>query len=84
MSAGNLERKELDMAEAKIWGKSNGPEQPEGPGGLGSGTPPAGGEAEGRGRQFVAVCANCGSQSYIGPDWKWFTCWKCGAMSTEA
>ncbi|HEX8077974.1 MAG TPA: hypothetical protein VF511_09180 [Chthoniobacterales bacterium] len=70
------------MAEQRKWGKSDGPEKPEGNGGLGSGAP-TGNEAEGRGTQFVATCAHCGSQSYIGPDWKWFTCWKCGAMSTE-
>jgi ribosomal protein S27AE len=72
------------MADQRRWGKWDGPEAPEGEGGLGSGSAPAGGsEAEGRGRQFVATCVNCGATSYIGGDWKWFTCWKCGAMSSE-
>ena len=69
------------MADRK-WGTWDGPDKPEGDGGLGSGAPSSE-EAEGRGRQFVAVCATCGAQSYIGPDWKWFTCWKCGSTSTE-
>lgn len=67
---------------ARKWGKSEGPEQPEGEGGMGSGAEPAS-EAGGRSKLFVAVCATCGAQSYIGPEWKWFTCWKCGATSTE-
>jgi hypothetical protein len=76
--------KEFDMAEKRKWGKWDGPQPPEGEGGLGSGSPPSGSsEAEGHSRQFVATCFKCGAQSYIGGDWKWFTCWKCGAMSTE-
>ncbi|HVF72329.1 MAG TPA: hypothetical protein VM940_12040 [Chthoniobacterales bacterium] len=71
------------MNEERKWGKSDGPEEPSGPGGVGSGAPAEPSEAEGHSRQFVAVCATCGSQSYIGVDWKWFTCWKCGSMSTE-
>ena len=71
------------MADKK-WGKSDGPATPEGNGGLGSGSPPAAvSEAEGHSRQFVATCLNCGATSYIGGDWKWFTCWKCGATSSE-
>ena len=71
------------MAQERKWGKLDGPETPQGPGGLGTGAPASAGEAEGHTRQFVATCANCGTSSYIGPDWKWFTCWKCGSMSTE-
>jgi hypothetical protein len=81
---GSIGRKEFDMAEKRTWGKWDGPQPPEGEGGLGSGSPPSGGsEAEGHSRQFVATCFKCGAQSYIGGDWQWFTCWKCGAMSTE-
>jgi hypothetical protein len=69
------------MANERKWGKS-GPEQPAGDGGMGSGEP-ARGEAEGRSRLAMATCATCGAQSYIGPEWKWFTCWKCGAISQE-
>ena len=77
-------RKEIDMGDKRTWGKWDGPQPPQGDGGLGSGSPPSGGsEAEGHSRQFVATCFKCGTQSYIGGDWKWFTCWKCGAMSTE-
>ena len=77
-------RKEFDMAEKRKWGKWDGPQPPEGEGGLGSGSPPStGSEAEGHSRQFVVTCFKCGAQSYIGGDWTWFTCWKCGAMSTE-
>jgi len=50
---------------------------------MGRAEPPGGNEAEGRGTQFVATCFNCGAHSYIGADWKWFTCWKCGATSGE-
>ena len=82
-AAGNFARKEIDMAQERMWGKLEGPQKPEGNGGLGSGAPPTEGEAEGRSRLFVATCATCGTQSYIGPEWKWFTCWKCGATSTE-
>lgn len=71
------------MANERKWEKSDGPEKPQGNGGLGSGEEPTGDEAAGRGRQFVAVCATCGTQSYVGADWTWFTCWKCGATSTS-
>ena len=71
------------MAEERKWGKWDGPEKPEGAGAMGSAEPPSGNEAEGRSRQFVATCFNCGAHSYIGSDWKWFTCWKCGATSSE-
>jgi hypothetical protein len=81
---GSIWRKEFDMAEKRRWGKWDGPQPPQGDGGLGSGSPPsATSEAEGHSRQFVVTCFKCGAQSYIGGDWKWFTCWKCGAMSTE-
>jgi len=71
------------MADEKKWGKWDGPEKPEGPGSVGMAEPTPAGEAEGHGRQAVAICSNCGAHSYVGGDWKWFTCWKCGAMSTE-
>ena len=73
----------MDMAEGRKWQKWDGPGQPPGLGSTGSAQPPAEGEAGGRGKQFVATCANCGATSYIGADWKWFTCWKCGATSGE-
>jgi hypothetical protein len=76
-------KKGIDMAEERKWGKWDGPETPDSNGGIGSGEPSATGEAEGRGKQFVATCFNCGAHSYIGADWKWFTCWKCGATSAE-
>ena len=76
-------RKEIDMAEERKWGKWDGPEKPEGPGEVGSAKPPSEGEAEGRGRQFMVTCYNCGTHQYVGPDAKWFTCWKCGATSSE-
>lgn len=73
----------LDMAEEKKWGKWDGPEKPEGPGAVGSPKPSEGGEVEGHGRQMTVTCFNCGAHQYIGPDSKWFVCWKCGATSTE-
>lgn len=72
------------MADERRWGKWDGPERPDSSnGGIGSGDPGSGNEAEGRGNKFVATCFNCGAHSYIGGDWKWFTCWKCGATSAE-
>ena len=75
--------KGIDMADQRKWGKWDGPEKPEGPGAMGSAEPASNGEAGGRGKQFVMTCFNCGATSYIGADWKWFTCWKCGSMSQE-
>jgi hypothetical protein len=83
MGSTQSRRKEFDMADQRKWGKWDGPEKPEGTGAMGKAEPPSGGEAEGRGSQFVATCFNCGAHSYIGADWKWFTCWKCGATSGE-
>jgi hypothetical protein len=83
MGQRQIARKEFDMAEKRKWGKWDGPEKPVGTGAMGLPEPPESGEAEGRTRQFVATCFNCGAHSYIGGDWKWFTCWKCGATSSE-
>jgi ribosomal protein S27AE len=71
------------MADERKWGKAAGSEPPAGPGAMGTAEPPPAGEVEGHGKQFVATCFNCGASSYIGGDWKWFTCWKCGATSAE-
>jgi ribosomal protein S27E len=68
------------MADKK-WGKWDGPGTPEGPGETGRAE---GGEVEGHSRQITVTCFNCGAHQYVGPDSKWFTCWKCGATSTEA
>jgi hypothetical protein len=71
------------MPEEKKWEKREDPGKPEGKGGTSSPESSTGNEVEGRSRQMVAVCVKCGTQSYVGGDWKWFTCWKCGGMSTE-
>ena len=65
------------------WGKWDGPEKPEGPGEMGRAELPPGEEVEGHGRQMTVTCFNCGAHQYVGPDSKWFTCWKCGATSSE-
>lgn len=71
------------MADEKKWEETQGTGQPEGKGGMSTREPEQGEEVGGRRRQMVAVCAKCGVQSYIGGDWKWFTCWKCGGTSSE-
>jgi ribosomal protein S27AE len=75
--------KGIDMADERKWGKAEGPEPPKGKGAMGRAEPPADDEAGGRSKQFVATCFTCGASSYIGADWKWFTCWKCGSTSSE-
>jgi len=71
------------MAEERKWGKWDGPEKPEGPGQIGSAKPDDGGEVAGHSRQMTVTCFNCGAHQYVGLDSKWFTCWKCGATSSE-
>jgi|GEM_PF-1474289 len=76
-------RKEIDMAEERKWGKWDGPEKPKGPGAIGKAEQPSGDEVEGHSRQMTVTCYNCGAHQYVGLDSKWFTCWKCGATSSE-
>ena len=71
------------MADEKKGQKWEEPEKPEGKGGTSIPQSETTNEVEGRSRQLVAVCFKCGTQSYVGVDWKWFTCWKCGGMSSE-
>ena len=71
------------MAEERSWKKWEGPGEPPGPGTTGSAQPPSGGEVEGHGGKMTVTCYNCGAHQYVGPDAKWFTCWKCGATATE-
>jgi hypothetical protein len=71
------------MAEEKKWEKWDGPEKPPGPGEIGSAEPPSSNEVGGRSRQMTVTCYKCGSHSYVGPDSKWFICWKCGATSAD-
>jgi len=79
--AKRIGRKEFDME--RKWEKWEGPAKPPGPGTTGSAEAPAGKEVEGHNRQMTVTCYNCGAHQYVGPDAKWFTCWKCGATSTE-
>jgi hypothetical protein len=56
---------------------------PEGKGGPGKEKEEsADAEVAGRGKQLVLyTCFNDGGAgSYIDPDWKWFTCWRCGQL----
>jgi ribosomal protein S27E len=64
-------------------GKRDGPGKPTGPGEMGSAGMRSGNEVEGHGRQMTVTCYNCGAHQYVGQDSKWFTCWKCGATSSE-
>lgn len=76
-------RKGIDMADEKKWKESEGGEKQEGKGGVSSPEPSSAGEVEGHTRQLVASCFKCGTTSYVGADWKWFTCWKCGGTSSD-
>ena len=40
----------------------------------------AGAEVAGRARTLLYTCLNDGAGNYIQPDWKWFTCWRCGGL----
>ena len=71
------------MADEKQWKESEEGKKPEGNGGTSSPEPAGGDEVGGRSRQMVASCFKCGTTSYVGADWKWFTCWKCGGVSSE-
>ena len=75
--------KGIDMADERKWGKWDGPEKPAGPGEMGRAEPPSGNEVEGHSGQMTVTCYNCGAHQYVGPDSKWFICWKCGATSSE-
>jgi hypothetical protein len=76
-------QKGIDMADEKKWEESEGAGKPEGNGGTSTREPEQPAEVAGRTRQMVAVCPKCGVQTYVGVDWKWFTCWKCGGTSSE-
>ena len=71
------------MADEKKWETWEEPGKPQGKGGTSTGELDEGAEVAGRTRQMVAVCPKCGMQSYVGADWKWFTCWKCGGTSAD-
>jgi hypothetical protein len=70
------------MADEKKWEKWEGPEKPEGKGGMSAPEPSADNEVEGRTRQLVVVCFKCGTPAYVGAGWNWFTCYKCGGTSS--
>jgi len=42
---------------------------------------PRPGEAGGRGRQMLYTCFNDGAGNYVDSNWRWFTCWRCGALN---
>ena len=53
-------------------------DQRKGPGGTGVEKEEA--EVAGRARRLLWVCWNDGAGNYVDPTWKWFSCWKCGAV----
>ena len=74
------------MAEEKAakWQKWEGPEKPPGNGGMTSREMSQPEDVEGRGgkKGGVVECYNCKTGFYSLPaDWKWFTCWNCGALN---
>jgi hypothetical protein len=55
--------------------------QPEGPGGVGKEKDEgANAEVAGRSKRLLYTCLSDGAGNYVGPDWEWFTCWRCGTM----
>jgi len=38
-------------------------------------------EAGGRGRTLLYTCFNDGAGNYVSANWRWFTCWRCGALN---
>jgi ribosomal protein S27E len=71
------------MAEERKFKKWEGSGKPQGHGETGKAEASSGGEVEGHGRQMSVTCSNCGAHQYVGPDSKWFVCWKCGATSSD-
>jgi hypothetical protein len=71
------------MADDKQWKEWEEGNKPEGKGGTSSPETSSEDEVGGRSRQLVASCFKCGTTSYVGADWKWFTCWKCGGTSSD-
>jgi hypothetical protein len=55
--------------------------KPDDQGGSGAEKGADAGEAGGRSRQLLYTCFNDGAGNYIDPSWKWFTCWRCGALN---
>ena len=54
----------------------------EGKTGVGKEKDDAGGaEVAGRSRMLLYTCFNDGAGNYIDPSWRWFTCWRCGALN---
>jgi hypothetical protein len=39
------------------------------------------GEAGGRSRTLLYTCFNDGAGNYVHSNWRWFTCWRCGALN---
>jgi hypothetical protein len=53
--------------------------QPDGPGGIGKEKDESeSAEVAGRGSQILYTCFNDGAGNYVDPNWKWWTCWRCG------
>jgi hypothetical protein len=39
-------------------------------------------EVAGRGRRtLLYTCFNDGAGNYVSASWRWFTCWRCGALN---
>jgi hypothetical protein len=55
--------------------------QPEGPGGVGQEKDTSEStEAGGRSKMLLYTCFNDGAGNYVDPNWKWFSCWRCGTL----
>jgi hypothetical protein len=80
--SGQSTKKGNGMAEEKKWRKWEGPGEPEGEGGMSKPEFSQAEDVEGRGTKGFAVCYNCGTGFHSLPNhWRWFTCWKCGALN---
>ena len=38
-------------------------------------------EVGGRRRTLLYTCFNDGAGNYVSSGWRWFTCWRCGALN---
>jgi hypothetical protein len=55
--------------------------KPDEQGGSGTEKGADAGEAGGRGRSMLYTCFNDGAGNYVDGSWRWFTCWRCGALN---
>jgi hypothetical protein len=76
-----IEKATKDKKGKLVMADENTGKKPDDQGGSGAEKGADAGEAGGRSRQLLYTCFNDGAGNYIDPSWKWFTCWRCGALN---